>query len=178
MKQNNITAENCRLLLAAFMETEEIDARTVSRSIGCRYSTLGRPLVNGTVPTEEFMKQAGILLAIGIKKYKKLSNAEKKKIAEAIGAAGGGLIGFASIAAAVSASGVVAGLSAAGIASGLSAIGTMVAGGMTAGVVTVAAIPIAATAAGYGIIKGVKYFFSEAELKRVEVDSRWEIEKC
>ena len=177
MNNDDINPENCRLLLAAFMEKNEIAAPSIAKAIGCRHATLGRLLAGTTIPTEEFIKQTGILLGIGFDRYSKLSDAQKEQISEAIGAAGGGAIGFGSIAAAISASGAVAGLSAAGISSGLAAIGGIVSGGMVAGVVIAAAIPLAAGALGYGIIKGVKFFFTEAELNKTEIDPRWEIEK-
>jgi len=172
----DITPENCRLLLAAFIEKEALTAPSVAKAIGCRHATLARILAGKTVPTDEFMKQVGIMIGIGFAKYDTLSEAEKEKISEAIGAVGGGVVGFGSIAAAVSASGAVAGLSAAGITSGLAAIGTIIGGGMMAGVAVAAAIPLAAGALGYGVIKGVKYFFSESELSKEEIDPRWEME--
>jgi hypothetical protein len=46
---------------------------------------------------------------------------------------------------------------------------------MAAGVVVAAAIPLAAGAAGYAIIKGVKFFFSERELTSEKTSPRWEI---
>jgi len=122
------------------------------------------------------MRQAGIMFGIGFLNYSKLSEAQKEKISEAIGVAGGGAIGFGSIAAAISASGAVAGLSAAGITSGLASIGAIVGGGMVAGVTIAAAIPLVAGAIGYAIIIGVKHFFSEAEMKKTELDSLWERE--
>jgi len=124
------------------------------------------------------MKQVGIMIGIGFNKYDTLSEAEKEKISETIGAVGGGVLGFGSIAAAVSASGSIAGLSAAGITSGLAAIGTVVGGGLMAGVAVAAAIPLAAGAIGYAVIKGVKYFVSETELNKDDIDTRWEIETC
>lgn len=177
MNPNDITPENYRLLLAAFIEKEGLTVPSIARAIGCRHATLGRLLGGTTLPTAEFMKQTGILLGIGFEKYSKLTEAQKEKISDAIGAAGGGAIGFGSIAAAISASGTVAGLSAAGITSGLAAIGGIVGGGMVAGVAIAAAIPLAAGALGYGIIQGIKFFFEESELNRTEVDPRWEIEK-
>src|SRR5207248_4251364 len=118
--------------------------------------------------TAKFMKQTGIIIAIGMEKYEKLSNAEKEHISEMIGTGGATVFGFGGITAAVSASGTVAGLSATGISSGLAAIGSLVGGGMAAGVAVAAAIPIAAEAAGYGIIKGVRFLFSRRELNRNE----------
>jgi hypothetical protein len=173
--QHEINEENCRLLLAVFMEKNHIAVPRVCRAIGCSKATLGRLLSFTTLPTAEFIKQTGIMIAIGIAKYENLSSAEKEKISEVIGTGSATAFGFAGIAAAVSASGTVAGLSATGISSGLYAIGTLVGGGMAAGVVVAAAIPLAAGAAGYGIIKGVKFFFSERELNSKEINPRWEI---
>ena len=171
----NVTPENCRLLLAAFMEKENLNTIRIASTIGCSVPTLGRILANTSLPTLEFMKQSGILIAVGFEKYDNLSVAQKEHISETLGVTGGGLLGFASITAAISASGSVAGLSAAGITSGLGAIGALVGGGMAAGVVTLAAVPIAAGAVGYGIIKGVKYFFSQRELGSEDIDPKWEL---
>ncbi|CDS47972.1 hypothetical protein [Polaromonas sp. CG9_12] len=52
--------------------------------------------------------------------------------------------------------GSVAGLGAAGITSGLAAVGSLVGGGMAAGLVVTAAAPIAVGALGYGLYKGIK----------------------
>ncbi|WP_419470439.1 hypothetical protein [Candidatus Kuenenia sp.] len=53
--------------------------------------------------------------------------------------------------------GGVSGLGATGITSGLAAVGTVVGGGMAAGLAVVAAAPIAAAGAGYGVYKLVKW---------------------
>ena len=47
-------------------------------------------------------------------------------------------------------------------------------GGIVGGVLTVAAIPIVAGVAGYGIIKGIKYLISEDELNSDNIDTKWE----
>ena len=170
-EKEGINAENCRVLLAAYMEKDEISVSKISKSIGCSTPTVNRILAGETLPTIDFIKQVGILVELGYEKYKKLSDADKEQISEAIGAVGGGILGFGAITAAVSASGSVAGLSAAGIASGLAAIG---AGGMLGGILTLAAVPIAAGALGYGIIKGIKYLVSEDELSSESIDEKWE----
>lgn len=113
------------------------------------------------------------MISIGFDKYKKLSNSEKEKIPENIGTIGGGLLGFGSITAAISASGIV-GLSAAGITSGLSAIGAIVGGGMVAGVISVAFIPILAGAVGYKMVKGIKNLISNKKLLNDKLDDYWE----
>ena len=173
-KQEGINAENCRVLLAGYMEKRELAVPRILKVIGCSNATITRILAGESLPTIEFIKQIGILIELEYETYAKLSDAEKEKISETIGAIGGGVLGFGAITAAVSASGTVTGLSAAGIASGLAAIG---AGGMLGGILTLAAVPIAAGAAGYGIIKGIKYLISEDELKSNEIDEKWEVKK-
>jgi hypothetical protein len=81
---NNIMPEDCRLLLAAYMDKNEIGAPRISKAIGCSYATLARILAATSKPTVEFMKQAGILIEIGYEKYQKLSDAEKETISEKI----------------------------------------------------------------------------------------------
>ena len=172
--KEGINAENCRVLLAGYMEKKDISVSKISKAIGCSNATTARILVGETLPTIEFVKQLGILIELGYATYAKLSGSEKEKISETIGAIVGGVLGFGAITIAINASGTVAGLSAAGITSGLVAIG---AGGMIGGILTLAAVPIAAGAAGYGIIKGIKYLISEEELKSDEIDKKWETRK-
>ena len=172
---NEINEQNCRLLLAAFMEDNDVTAPRVCRAVGCSTASLGRILAFSSLPTAEFMKQIGIMIGIGMDRYETLTQAEKERISEMIGTGGATAFGFGGITAAVSASGAVAGLSAAGISSGLAAIGGLVGGGMAAGVAVAAAIPLAAGAAGYAIIKGVKFLFSRHELNSPDVNSRWEL---
>jgi hypothetical protein len=67
-------------------------------------------------------------------------------------------VGTAGGIAAVSVSGATAGLGGAGITSGLAAIGSMVGGGMAAGVAITSAVPVAAAAVtGYGVYKLVRW---------------------
>jgi hypothetical protein len=120
------------------------------------------------------IKQIGIMIELGFVTYSKLSNTQKEHISETIGTFGGGILGFGSITAAISSLGVVSGLSATGITSGLAALGAVVSGGMAVGVMVAAAIPIAAGATGYAIIKGVKYLANEWQLNITEFDERWE----
>jgi hypothetical protein len=90
----------------------------------------------------------------------KLPDGERKdreaaRVASYVGAASGVAGGLA----AVSASGAVAGLSAAGITSGLAAVGSVVGGGMVAGLAVTAAAPaVAALGAGYGVYRLIKLF--------------------
>src|SRR5438552_7890238 len=106
---NEINERNCRLLLAAFMEKNNVTAPRACRAIGCSTASLGRILALTSLSTAEFMKQTGIMIAIGMEKYEKLSNAEKEHISAMIGTGGATVFGFGGITAAVSASGTVPG---------------------------------------------------------------------
>lgn len=170
--ENKLTKHNLPDYLAAFMHTNELRIKEVSKPIGCSTASIERILKHKTSPTDEFLKQSGIMISIGYEKYVNLSNAEKEKISETIGAIGGGTLGFGSITAAISASGTVVGLSAAGITSGLAAIGALVGGGMTAGILMVAIIPAAAAGICYIAIKGIKEIFSNSNSNNI--DQKWE----
>jgi|AntRauTorckE5430_2_1112549.scaffolds.fasta_scaffold12196_2 hypothetical protein len=174
---NKINTENLRNFLAVFIEENNLTVKQVAKAIGCSIATLERVLVGETLPTNNLIKQVGILIAIGYKKYIKLSESEKETISEKMGTVGAGGFGFASITAAVSASGTVVGLSAAGISSGLAAIGSIVGGGMIAGVTVVATIPILAGAVGYGLIKGIKTIFTNRKTNKTNLEPYWETSK-
>lgn len=79
----------------------------------------------------------------------------KKETEATVAGAAGGVAGAAGAVGAVSALGT-AGLSAAGITSGLATVGSIVGGGMAAGVVITATAPLAAAAAAYGLYKWLK----------------------
>ena len=167
--------QNFPLLMAAFMEQHGLPVRRIAGAITCSEATLNRLISSSTLASDEMLRQGAILIELGFDRYSKLTEAEREKLSDALGAIGGGAIGFGSVTATVSAMGAVAGLSAAGVTSGLAAIGAVVGGGMAAGIVVVAAIPIAAAGVGYGIIRAVKYFVSEKQLDAHALDPKWEI---
>jgi len=171
---DEITKDNCRIFLASFMEQNDIASQNIAKAITCSEATINRIIARETHPSNEMIKQVGIMIAVGYERYVKLSKAEKEKISETIGALGGGILGFGAITAAISSLGFI-GLSAAGVTSGLATLGTIIGGGMVAGISVAAAIPIAAGVLGYAIIKGVKYFISEQQLKADKHDLYWEI---
>ena len=166
---------NFREILAAFIESNNLNIRKVASTLKCPISTLERIIAGNTFPSDEMLRQGGIMIELGYERYSKLSDAEREKISDALGVIGGGTLGFGSVTAAVGAMGSVAGLSAAGISSGLAAMGAIVGGGMAAGVAVVAAIPIAVAGMGWGIIQGVKYFVNEAQLASKDIDEKWEL---
>jgi hypothetical protein len=170
---SSFDASTFRVYLAAFVEREQLTVRDAARAVGCPEASLLRILDGKTFPAEELLKQSAVMFEIGFARYTKLTAAEKESISEKIGTASAGAFGFATITAAVSALGVP-GLSAAGISSGLAVLGSVVGGGMIVGVSVAAAIPIAAGAAGYAVIKGIKYLISESQLNSTEIDPRWE----
>jgi transcriptional regulator with XRE-family HTH domain len=90
---NKINTENLRNFLAVFIEENNLTVKQVAKAIGCSIATLERVLVGETLPTNNLIKQVGILIAIGYKKYIKLSESEKETISEKMGTVGaGGLV--------------------------------------------------------------------------------------
>jgi len=170
----NITVENYKELMSTYVDENKLTIKKVSKAIGCSELTLMRLILGKTIPSDDMLKQTGILFELGFKKYSKLSDAEKEKISELMGSIGGGALGFATITAAVSTFGV-AGLSAAGISSGLAVLGGVIGGGMIAGVTVAATIPIATGLAGYGVIKLLKGGFQEVKVSMKNIDLKWEV---
>lgn len=174
MINETIDRDNLRVFLAVFIEDNELTIRNVAKRIGCSQHSLNRILAGETLPTDEMIKQCGIMMAIGFDKYSRLSKAEKEKISEKIGAVGGGTLGFGAITVAISSLGI-SGLSAVGITTGLSALGAIVGGGMIAGVTVAAAIPISFGVLGYSVIRGVKIIRDKRKGIDTKIDLYWEI---
>lgn len=170
----SINRENLPIFLGAYLETNNIEIIEIAKSIGCSTSTINRIIGGKTIATDNFIKQCAILFEISIEKYKKLSDTEKEKISERLGAISGAGLGFASLTATISGLGI-SGLSAAGITSGLAALGGVIGGGMIAGVAVAAAIPLAIGTAGYGLIKGIKSVLSYKKMVNEDLDLKWEI---
>jgi DNA-binding XRE family transcriptional regulator len=171
-----ITDENCGQKLKLVRAVTGLSRRDLAKVLDVAESTIYRlELPPGkkerTKPSVEFMLKLSGLVAIGYAKYSKMSPKEKEKISEYIGAGGGIAAGIGGAIGAISASGSIAGLSAAGITSGLAAIG----GSMLGGLAMVATIPLAAGAAGYGLVKGIKAICKANRLNCKEVDKHWEI---
>jgi hypothetical protein len=171
---SQLSRDNFHQFLAAFIKHEKLNARQVAGVIGASESTITRLTVATTLPSDEMLKQGAFMFELGFERYSKLSAAERNNLSETIGAVSGGAVGFASIAAAISAFGSVAGLSAAGITSGLAALGAFVGAGMAAGVAVAAAIPLAIAGLGVGVVKTVQHFISENQMNAKEIDLKWE----
>ena len=166
-----ITPENCGEKLKLVRDVSGLSRRELAAAIGVAESTIYRLEKRQTLPSSDFMLRLSGLVVIGHAKYSKMSEDEKEKVSEYIGAAGGIAAGVGGAIGAISVSGAVAGLSAAGITSGLAALG----GSMLGGVAMVAAIPLAAGAAGYGLVKGIKAICRANKLKCKERNKHWEI---
>jgi len=166
-----ITPENCGTKLKLVREVSGLSRRNLAEAIGVAESTIFRLEKKQTMPSDDFMLRLSGLVAIGYAKYSKMSEADKEKVSEYIGAAGGIAAGVGGAIGAISVSGAVAGLSAAGITSGLAALG----GSMLGGLAAVAAIPVAAGAAGYGLVKGIKAICKANRLGCKEIDGHWEL---
>ncbi len=168
----DITEDNCGEKLKLIRQISAITQRNLAEILGVSESTIKRLETGDTKPTKDFMLMLAALCIIGKEKYSKMSKAEKEKISEYLGSAGGALTGVGASIAAISSSGAVAGLSAAGITSGLAAIGG---GTMLGGIAVVAAIPIAVGAAGFGLVKAIKKVCELNNLNCKEVNKRYEI---
>jgi DNA-binding XRE family transcriptional regulator len=166
-----ITKENCGAKLKLVRDVSGLSRRQLAKVIGVVESTICRLENGNTHPNSEFMLRLRGLFAIGIAKYSKMSENEKEHLSEYIGVGGGIVAGVGGAIGAISASGAVAGLSAAGITSGLAAIG----GSMLGGLAVVAIIPVAAGAAAYGLIKGIKAICKANQLDCKKVQDHWEI---
>lgn len=173
--KEDITKENCgeKLKFVRWL-SGKISKREIARVIGVSEATIRRLEAGGTEPTNEFMSRIAAICVIGISKFGKLKEAEKEKVSDALGTAGGVIAGIGGALGAVSAAGTVAGLSAAGMTSGLAAIGG---GAMLTGIGVVAAIPVAAGLAGLGFVKAIKKICEANKLDCNEVDGKWEIRK-
>ncbi len=171
MAEEVLNQDDFRNYLIAFMDKENKTMDEIARAINCPRASIERIVMGKSFPSDEMIKQGAILMDIGYEKFVKLSASEKEKISGKIGAIGGAGLGFASVTAAVGASGSVVGLSAAGVTSGLAALGG---GAMATGLLTVAAIPVAAGAVGYGLVKFVKWIFTEDDIEQKDFSSKWE----
>lgn len=166
-----ITPENCGAKLKLVREVSGRSRRQLAELIGVAESTIYRLEKKKTLPSEDFMLRLSASVAIGEAKFSKMSESDKEKVSEYIGAAGGITAGVGGAIGAISVSGTVAGLSAAGITSGLAALG----GSMVGGIAVVALVPVVAGAAGYGLVRGIKAICKANKLDCKEVDDHWEI---
>jgi transcriptional regulator with XRE-family HTH domain len=177
MLEEPVTRENCGSKIVLIMEVTGMSRRALAKTIGVSESTLRRIEIGsssqeGTRPTEDFMNRLRGLCAIGIAKYREMSDAQKEKISEVVAATGGVVAGVGGSIAAIGAAGAVSGFSAAGITSGLAAIGG---GAMLTGIAVVGVIPVATGLLGYGLVKGIKAICEANNLSCTEVNERWEI---
>lgn len=178
LNRNNFAAK-----FGSFLDRFKIPARSAAAAIGCSEATMNRLLgrevhrllKKSSLPTDEMLRQAGMMMAIGYIRYSKLSRAEKQKISETIGTLVGGTVGLASISTTIAGLGSVAGLSAAGITSGLAAMGGVVGGGMVVGVAVAAVIPVAVGAVGFGVGTGIKQAWKQVALNSTNFNADWEM---
>lgn len=168
-----ITPENCGQKLRLVQEVAQMSRRELARMLGVSEASVRRIEAGDSEPTDEFLTRLRALCVIGRARFSQLSDAEKEKVSDLVGAGGGVAAGIGAGIAAIGSAGV-AGFSAAGITSGLAAVGG---GAMLAGIGVVAAIPVATGLMGYGLVKGIKKILEANDLESEEVDGKWEIRK-
>jgi hypothetical protein len=170
--REEVTKENCGAKLTLVQELIPMSRRSCAKMLGVSEATLRRIESGHSLPTEDFMNRLRALCVIGRARFEAMSDGQKEKVSETVGASGGVITGVGGAMGAISVLGAVSGLSAAGITSGLAAIGG---GTMLAGIAVVAAIPVATGLAGFGLVKGIKAICEANKLSSTEVDGRWEI---
>ena len=170
--KEEVTKANCGEKLKLVRKISGISRRELAQKFGVSEATIRRLETGPSEPTDKFMNRVRALCVIGIAKFGKLSESDKEKVSDSLGAAGGLVAGVGGAIAAVSASGAIAGLSAAGMTSGLAALGG---GAMLTGIGVVAVIPIATGLAGFGLVKGIKKICEANKLNCQEVNEQWEI---
>lgn len=169
----NIKSENYSEYLNSWITKNKIKLSKIAKAINCSVPTLNRLIKKQSYPSDEMIKQTGIMMTIGFPKFSKMSDAEKEQFSEKLGSISGAGLGFASVSAVVGGLGT-AGLSGAGIMSGLAAAGGIIGGGAVVGIAVVAAVPILTGIAGYGIVKGVKHYTYDYKSKIEKIDAKWE----
>ncbi len=169
-----ITQDNFRSYLYKFIVESSLEPTKVAKRLKMSPSTWNRLLKGESCPTEKTLKSSALMIGMGFEKFSKLSKAEEESLSEKLGSLGGGIVGLASIKAVIAASGT-AGLSAAGITSGLKCLGGLLGGGgMAAGVVTAALIPIAVGTSGFCLIKLIKHGITRIDRYKNKLDPRFE----
>lgn len=169
----NLNSNNYSQSLNSWIKQNKVTLANIARAINCSIPTLNRLLKNHSYPTNEMLRQTGIMMTVGFAKYSKMSKAQKEKYSEGIGSVSGAGLGFASISAVVGSLGV-GGLSGPGIMSGLATAGGFVGGGAAIGVAAIAVVPLVGAGLGYGLIKGIKWAISGYNSKIEKIDARWE----
>ena len=178
---DEITRDNCHAVLSRFCEENNIEAEQVAEAIGCPKASIIRIMTQQTLPSDEMLKEVGIMATLGIERYTSLSDAEREKLSESLGTVGGGVVGLGSVVAAVSALGTVGGLSGAGITSGLAALGSLgslltlgVVSPMVAGIAVAGALPVAFGGLGYLVVRTVSDKAKGMKLRQTDIDEHWE----
>ena len=162
MNEKLYTQDEVGEALRVVRDRTGISRRELAERLGCSASTVTRLETSETMATTEMFNRLQALTVLG-------QNYLGGAAAEAAAGAAGGVAGAT---AAVSAAGTVGGLSAAGMTSGLAALGL---GSMATGIGVVAAIPIAAGLASYGVIKGLKSLIAANKLDCEAIDDVLEI---
>lgn len=79
-----ITQENFAETLCAFMSENDCSAKQYAKAIGCSIATVNRLLQQETRPSDDMLKQSGMLMTMGIDRYSNISSKEKEKITDQI----------------------------------------------------------------------------------------------
>lgn len=84
-----INSENYSKSLKRFIEVNNLKINNISKTFDCSTATIERLLNLDTFPTEEMLKQTGLLIIVGPKDYAKLNKTQKEKVSNSLGALSG-----------------------------------------------------------------------------------------
>ncbi|WP_295038668.1 hypothetical protein [uncultured Fibrobacter sp.] len=171
-----LSPENLRYFLEKFVLHYTLEPQKVASKLGWSVSVWNRLISGKTCPTERSMKECALMFYLGFDEYSRLSKKKVESITEKMGGVASASFGTIAVKAIIGSLGASSGLSAAGIMSGLRVLGTLVGGGAAAGISVAATIPVAAGAAGWGIIKLLKLGVSKMDRFKNRLDERFERE--
>ena len=167
-----VTEDNCGAKLKLIRDLSGLSRKELAQALGCSQSTIVRLEGGETRASHSFMLRLMALVTIGHAKYANMNAKEKSELTAILSAGGVVTAGIGAAITAVSSAGATAGLTAAGVTSGLAAIGG---GAMLGGLTVVAAIPLMAGAAGFGLARAIRAICVANKLRCKEVDSQYEI---
>ncbi len=171
---NELTKENCAQLLDAFVIKYKLTIPKIAKAIGCPKSSLERIILVKSWPTELMLKHVAILLEVGFKNFNRISKNNRDKLFEKLSALGGGVFGFSSVSAAISAAAAPGLTGGAVITSGLAGLGGLIGGGMAYGIGIIAVTPIITGYAGYKGVNSINTLIKRRKLNSTSLDPIWE----
>lgn len=171
---DKVTRGNYNELMVIFLQDSKVSLRQVAKAIGCTEITLNRLIAKITVPSDEMLRQTGIMLELGYKSYAKLAEYERKNIMESIGIFGGVALGFGMMTGFITDL-TYGGVSSESLISGLEELGALFGSDILIGMGIAVSVIALTGITGYGIAKALKTGITNAKSNKNRIDERWEM---